>query len=261
MLEVFQNESFVSGLLHALYAGLFTGIGGFAVYLKKKYTQNNINIFLSISAGIMLSVAFFALLVPSMNEILDFYHDVHVAGFWYCGSVLTGVALVWILNVLLPHEHNHMLRSTFDLRKAWLFIIAISLHKLPEGLAVGIAYGAQDVINPLGLAIGVALHNIPEGLTIAIALIAAGETKLKSAFTSLCIGMVQPLGALIGLLFIGVSETLIPLAMAISGGTLLCVVISEILPETYNSKNMTASVVSVFAGFIVMCYILMTLGE
>ncbi len=261
MLEIFQNENFISGLLNALYAGLFTGLGGMAVYLKKKYTQNNINILLSVSAGIMLAVAFFSLLTPAMSEIISLYDDIHVAGFWYCSAVMTGVALVFILNILLPHEHNHMLRSSFDLRKAWLFIIAISLHKLPEGLAVGIAYGAQDVINPLGLVIGVALHNIPEGLTIAIALIAAGETKLKSALIPLSIGLVQPFGALIGLLFIGVSQTLIPLAMALSGGTLLCVVISEILPETYNAKNTVSSVVSVFAGFVLMCYIIMTIGE
>ena len=149
----------------------------------------------------------------------------------------------------------------FDLRKAWLFIIAISLHKLPEGLAVGVAYSAEELVNPLSLVIGIALHNIPEGLTMAISLVAAGETKLKSALTALMIGMLQPLGAFLGLMMIGASATVIPLAMAMAGGTLLFVVINEILPETYGYKETEKSAFAVFAGFIVMSYLFMTIGE
>ncbi|MBR2299961.1 MAG: ZIP family metal transporter [Alphaproteobacteria bacterium] len=186
-----------------------------------------------------------------------------MAGFWYCGAVTAGVALVWILNILLPHEHNNMVRHgpKFDLRKAWLFIIAISLHKFPEGLAVGVAYGAEEFINPMSLVIGIALHNIPEGLTIAISLVAAGESKLKSALIALVIGMVQPCGAFFGLLLIGASTSVIPLAMAMAGGTLLFVVVNEILPETYGYKDTSRSAFAVFAGFIVMSYLFMALGE
>lgn len=263
MLSVFQNSSFLNGFYGALIAGLFTGVGGFAIYLKKKYSQTNINVMLNIAAGVMLSASFFALLVPSMEELLSYHKDVHVAGFWYCGAVSVGVALVWILNILLPHEHNNMVRHgpKFDLKKAWLFIIAISLHKLPEGLAVGVAYSAEEFINPMSLVIGIALHNIPEGLTMAISLVAAGESKLKSALTALVIGMIQPLGAILGLFLIGFSSSIIPLAMAMAGGTLLFVVINEILPETYGYKETEKSAVAVFAGFIVMSYLFMALGE
>ena len=149
----------------------------------------------------------------------------------------------------------------FDLKKAWLFIIAISLHKLPEGLAVGVAYSAEEFINPMSLVIGIAIHNIPEGLTMAISLVAAGESKHKSALTALLIGMIQPLGAFLGLLLVGVSTSVIPLAMAMAGGTLLFVVINEILPETYGYKETEKSAVAVFAGFIVMSYLFMALGE
>ena len=263
MLSIFQNQSFLNGLYGALIAGLFTGVGGFAIYLKKKYSQNNINVLLNIAAGVMLAASFFALLVPAMEELIEVMPDIHVAGFWYCGAVTFGVALVWLLNILLPHEHNNMVRHgpKFDLRKAWLFIIAISLHKLPEGLAVGVAYGAENLINPLSLVIGIALHNIPEGLTMAISLVAAGETKLKSALTALLIGMIQPLGAFLGLLMVGASATVIPLAMAMAGGTLLFVVVNEILPETYGYKETEKSAFAVFAGFIVMSYLFMVLGE
>ena len=263
MLNIFFNESFLNGFLGALIAGLFTGVGGFAIYLKKKYSQTNINVMLNIAAGVMLSASFFALLVPSMEELIEINEDVHEAGFCYCGAVTIGVALVWILNILLPHEHNNMVRHgpKFDLKKAWLFIIAISLHKLPEGLAVGVAYSAENFINPLSLVVGIALHNIPEGLTMAISLVAAGESKLKSALIALSIGMIQPLGAVLGLLLIGASTSIIPIAMAMAGGTLLFVVINEILPETYGYKNTEKSAVAVFAGFIVMSYLFMALGE
>lgn len=263
MSDIFSNVNFLNGLYGALIAGLFTGVGGLSIYLKKKYTQNNINVLLNIAAGVMLSASFFALLVPSMTRLMEVENDVHVAGFLYCGAVSLGVALVWILNILLPHEHNNMVRHgpKFDLKKAWLFIIAISLHKLPEGLAVGVAYGAEEFVNPTSLVIGIALHNIPEGLTMAISLVAAGEAKLKSALTALIIGMIQPLGALFGLLLVGVSATFIPLAMAMAGGTLLFVVINEILPETYGYKETEKSACAVFAGFIIMSYLFMVLGD
>ena len=108
MLSIFSNPAVINGLLAALIAGLFTGIGGFTIFLKKRYTKDNINLMLNIAAGVMLAASFFALLVPSMEEILKLSKDVHVGSFWYCLAVFFGVALVWLLNDLLPHEHNNM---------------------------------------------------------------------------------------------------------------------------------------------------------
>lgn len=255
------NEVFAQGLLASLIAGLVTGVGGFMIFLKKKYSQENINFMLNLAAGVMLSASFFALLVPAMQRIALFDPDVHVAGFWYCGAVFSGLALVWLLNELLPHEHNNMGQHGlhFSLQKAWLFIIAITLHKLPEGLAVGVAYSAEDFMNPNSLVIGIALHNIPEGLTIAISLVAARCSKLKAAMAALLVGMVQPIGAIIGLLTMDFSDKIVPLGMAMAGGTLLFVVINEILPETYGVKQTNRSAFAVFVGFIFMTYLTMVL--
>lgn len=255
------GDTLVYGIFAAVIAGLFTGVGGFAIYLKKRYSRSNINTLLNIAAGVMLSASFFALLVPSMEEILQSGGDIHVTAFWYCMAVFCGVGLVWLLNDLLPHEHNHMGHHGpfFSLKKAWLFIIAISLHKLPEGLAVGVAYGAEELVNPDSLVIGIALHNIPEGLTMAISLVGAGQSRLKSALTALMIGMLQPLGAVLGLLLIGINMQVIPFAMALAGGTLLFVVINEILPETYGFKQTQKSATALFLGFIVMTYLFIIL--
>ena len=251
------NQVFIQGLIASAFAGLVTGLGGFMIFLKQRYSQKDIDFMLNLAAGVMLSASFFSLLVPAMGKILTFDPDVHVAGFWYALAVFTGVALVWILNAILPHEHNNMGHHGphFSLRAAWLFIIAITLHKLPEGLAVGVAFSAEDFMNPDSLVIGIALHNIPEGLTIAISLVAANCSKLKAATTALLIGLVQPLGAIIGLLTMGFSDKIVPLGMAMAGGTLLFVVINEILPETYGTKQTERSAFAVFVGFIFMTYL------
>lgn len=253
------TEVFWQGLLASTIAGLVTGFGGFMVYFKKHYTRENINIMLNVAAGIMLAASFFSLLVPSMQEILKFDTDKTVAGIWYAGAVFSGVALVWLLNALLPHKHSHAghhgMDMGFKLRASWLFIIAITIHKIPEGLAMGVAYSGEEFLNPLSLTIGIALQNIPEGLTVAISLVAVGYSKCKAGFVAMLTGLVQPVGAIVGLSIMEFSDKVVPLGMALAGGTLLFVIINEILPETYDTKKSQKAAFAVFLGFIFMTYL------
>ncbi len=255
---------FMHGLLAALAAGMFTGLGGLCIFVKKRYSKSEINQLLNLAAGVMLAASFFSLLVPSMNDIIKYdEQNLYKDALAYVLSVFVGVLLVWILNLVLPHEHNAMGRHgpNFDVKKAWLFIIAITLHKLPEGLAVGVAYGAETIINPLSLVIGIAVHNVPEGLTIAISLIGAGYSKFKASAVAFLIGFMQPIGALVGLLLMDISFNIIPYGMALAGGTMLFVVINEILPETYGMKNSNKSAAAVFLGFIIMTFISIVFHE
>lgn len=258
-----MNSIVYQGLMASLIAGLVTGVGGFMIFLKKAYSKDDINFMLNIAAGVMIAASFFALLCPAMAQIESFHEDVHVTAFWYVFAIFCGVALLWILNAVLPHEHNnvgHHGPSGFNLKKAWLFIIAITLHKLPEGLAVGVAYSAEEFMNPTSLVLGIALHNIPEGLTIAISLVAAKYSHLKAALCALIIGGIQPVGALLGLGLMDVSNKIVPLGMAMAGGTLLFVVVNEILPETYDTKKTYMPAFALFLGFIFMTYLTMVLG-
>ncbi len=256
------NQIFLHGFLAALAAGMVTGLGGFCIFFKKRYLKSEINMLLNIAAGVMLAASFFSLLVPAMEEIVIEGDEIYQTAFNYVLAVFGGVLLVWVLNLFIPHEHNAMGHHGphFDLKKAWLFIIAITLHKLPEGLAVGVAYGAENIVNPISLVIGIAAHNIPEGLTIAISLVAAGNSRLRAAMTAFVIGLVQPLGAIVGLFLMGVDFAVVPYGMAFAGGTLLFVVINEILPETYGNKFTNQSAAAVFCGFIVMTYLAMVFG-
>lgn len=253
------NEAFVQGFIASLIAGAITGIGGLGIFVKKRYLKSQINQLLNIAAGVMLAASFFSLLVPSMEKILTYSDNIYIASGKYTFAVFIGVVLIWILNLLIPHEHNEMGHHGpyFDIKKAWLFVIAITLHKIPEGIAVGVAYSAENMINPLSLVIGIAAHNIPEGLTIAISLVAAGTKKWKAALSTFLIGLVQPLGAIIGLGLMNFGASIVPYGMALAGGTLLFVIINEILPETYGNKDNNKSAVAIFLGFIVMTYICM----
>lgn len=257
------TEVFMQGFMAALMAGLFTGIGGICIFLKKKYLKAEIDQLLNLAAGVMIAAAFFSLLCPAMGDILHQGGNIYMEALSYALSLFAGVSLVWLLNLALPHEHNAMGHHGlhFDIKKAWLFIIAITLHKLPEGLAVGVAYGAESLVNPLSLVVGIAAHNIPEGLTVAISLVGAGYSRAKAAMVAFLIGFVQPLGAVLGLLLMNISFNIVPYGMAMAGGTMLFVVVNEILPETYGNKNTNKMAAAVFTGFILMTYLVMVFQE
>ncbi len=257
------NQVFIQGVMASLIAGLITGVGGMLIFLKKRYLKAEINQLLNVAAGVMLAASFFSLLVPAMQDLLGQGGDIYEEALGYVTAVFAGVLVVWVLNLVLPHEHNAIGHHGpyFDIKKAWLFIIAITLHKLPEGLAVGVAYGAEELFNPLSLVMGIAAHNIPEGLTIAISLVAAGYTRLKAVAVSFLIGLVQPLGAIIGLLLMEISFNIVPYGMALAGGTMLFVVVNEILPETYGQKETNKSAAAMFVGFILMTYLTMIFQE
>lgn len=121
------NQVFMQGLLAALAAGLVTGIGGFMIFLKKRYLKTEINQLLNLAAGVMLAASFFSLLVPSMHEIVRDSRNIYSGALGYVLTVFAGVLLVWILNLLIPHEHNSMGHHGphFDLKKAWLFILPL----------------------------------------------------------------------------------------------------------------------------------------
>lgn len=247
----------VTGTLAALFTSAFAGLGGFLIFVKRRYSQENINFMLNMAAGVMLASSVFTLLAPAVSNINHIESNRYLGGLWICLAVTSGVGLIWLLHEFIPHQHEYGDRQEFKIswNSSWLFIMAITIHKFPEGLAVGVAYAGQELFDPKALAVGIALQNIPEGLMVAVSLVAIDFSKLKAALFAAVTGLMQPLGAIIGILGTGYSAKMVPFGMALAGGTMLFVIINEVIPEVYICKNGKKNALAILVGFIMMTYL------
>ena len=251
------------GTIAALFTSLFAGIGGFLIFCKKRYSRENIDFMLNIAAGIMLASSVFTLLAPAVSSITQMESNLYLAGAWIVMAIVGGVGIIWLLHTVIPHEHELTKKhgdGAVNARSSLLFVFAIAIHKIPEGLAVGVAYAGQELFDPKALAVGIALQNIPEGLMVAVSLVGIGYSRLKGALLATLSGLMQPLGALIAILGTGFSAKLVPFGMALAGGTMLFVIINEVLPETYIRRNEEKSSAAILIGFIFMTYLSIVLG-
>lgn len=258
-----MDNLLLHGTLAAVFTSLFAGLGGFLIFCKKNYSHENIDFMLNIAAGIMLASSVFTLLAPAVTSINQMEANHYLGGLWIIFAVICGVGVIWLLHAVIPHEHEYTGRHgslAIDVRSSLLFIFAIAIHKFPEGLAVGVAYAGQELFDPKALAVGIALQNIPEGLMVAVSLVAIGFSRLKAALLAALTGLMQPLGALAGILGTGFSPKLVPFGMALAGGTMLFVIINEVLPETYIRRNKEKSSAAILIGFIFMTYLSIVLG-
>lgn len=256
-------NNIIEGTLAAFLICLFAGLGGALVFLKRKYNKENINFLLNMAAGVMLASSVFTLLSPAANTVINSDSNHYVAALLVAGAVVIGICLVWLIHLFLPHKHDleHMPKNEIlNSRSAWLFVWAIAIHKFPEGLAVGVAYAGEQINNPLSLSVGMALQNIPEGLMIALSLVAAGWSRLRGVGIAFLTGLMQPIGAIVGIITAAVSATFIPFAMAIAGGCMLFVIINEIIPQTYGCGENSKQTLAIMFGFVLMMYINMILG-
>jgi len=259
-----NSSVLIYGIVAALIAGLFSGLGGALLFCRKHYNKQNINILLNASAGIMLSSAVFNLLVPAVDGIKNFNTNSFYSAGIIALALLCGVGVIYIIHSILPHQHENELIYHEDRiinnRSALLFVYAIALHKLPEGLAIGVAFAGQEYFNPLSLVIGMSLQNIPEGLMVATSLYAIKFKRQKAVYYAALTGLLQPLGAFFGLFITSFSNILVPFGMALAGGTMLFVVINEIVPETCQHNNKNKGAISLIIGFILMTYISIFVG-
>jgi ZIP family zinc transporter len=168
------------GFVASLLAGLLTGVGALPVLFGRAGSQRFSNVLLSFAAGVMLAASFFSLIVPGLDAARALYGGPIVAASIASGGVLLGAGFIALLNESIPHEHFFQGRQgTLPARLAriWLFVLAITIHNLPEGLAVGVGFAGGDVPRGVTLAIGIGLQNAPEGLAVALALLACGYSK------------------------------------------------------------------------------------
>ena len=220
-------------LLTALGVGGATALGAVIGFLFKNISHKFSDIVLSFAAGVMLAAAVVGLVLPSLEYGGRWGILVTVAG------ILAGAVCLSLVDKLVPHLHKMVAspdeeaHQNKNLSKVLLFVLAIAIHNLPEGIAAGVGFGAGDTAGALVIAGGIALQNIPEGMVIIGPMLAAGVTPRKTLLLALLTGAVEVVGTLIGYFAVSLASAVLPFALAFAGGTMLYVISDEMIPETH----------------------------
>lgn len=253
----------ILGFLGSLVAGLMTAVGALPVLFGKTPSPALRDMSLGFAAGVMLSASFFSLIVPAIEAAAGRYGEGVAPAAIAVIGILAGMAVVAWLNDILPHEHFTTGREgpqSATLRKIWLFIIAITIHNFPEGLAVGVGFGAHGVSGGMPLAIGIGLQNLPEGLAVAVALLGEGYSRARAWGIAALTGLVEPIGGAIGAAVISVSQPFLPWGLAFAAGAMLYVISHEIIPETHRRGHQKKATFGLAIGLVVMLFLDVWLG-
>ena len=251
------------GTLGSLAAGLLTAVGAVPVLFGRVPARQTRDMALGFAAGVMLAASFFSLIIPALDAAAPDYATKAAPAAIVCIGILLGMGAVAWLNDRLPHEHFRTGREgpeALALRRVWLFIIAITIHNFPEGLAVGVGFGAHGLAGGLPLAIGIGLQNAPEGLAVAVALLGEGYGRWRAWSIAGLTGLVEPLGGIIGAGIITLSQPLLPWGLAFAAGAMLYVISHEIIPETHRSGHQDRATLGLAIGLVLMLFLDVWLG-
>lgn len=238
-------------LLTALGVGGATVIGAFIGFIFKNISHKFSDIVLSFAAGVMLAAAVLGLIVPSLEYGGKYGILITVAG------IFVGAVCLNLIDKLVPHLHKIVgvepeSHHNANLNKVLLFVLAIAIHNLPEGIAAGVGFGSGDTTQALIIAGGIALQNIPEGMVIIAPMLAAGISPRKTFILAMITGFVEVIGTLIGYFAVSISTAILPFALAFAGGTMLYVISDEMIPETHAHGSERGATYSLLVGFCVM---------
>ncbi len=238
-------------LLTALGVGGATVIGAVIGFAFKKISHSFSDIVLSFAAGVMLAAAVLGLIVPSLENGRSYGIFMTVAG------IFAGALCLNLIDKLVPHLHRlagqeSESHSNANLSKVLLFVSAIAIHNLPEGIAAGVGFGSGDTAGALVIAGGIALQNIPEGMVIISPMLAAGVKPSRTFFIAMLTGLIEVVGTLIGYFAVTVASFILPFALAFAGGTMLYVISDEMIPETHAHGHQRGATYALLVGFCVM---------
>ena len=248
-------------LLTAIGVGGATVFGTALGFVFKNISHKFSDIILSFAAGVMLAAAVMGLVLPSLE-----YGGKYGLIFTITG-VFAGAVCVNLFDRLVPHLHrlsgvdqeNHP-GQTQKLNKVLLFVTAIAIHNLPEGIAAGVGFGSGNDAEALTVAGGIALQNIPEGMVIVGPMLAAGMKPRRTFLIAAATGIVEVLGTLLGYFAVTVSAAILPFALAFAGGTMLYVISDEMIPETHAHGSERGATYSLLVGFCLMLVFDVLLG-
>ncbi|SMH36482.1 ZIP family metal transporter [Maritimibacter sp. HL-12] len=246
------------GLLASLAAGLMTAVGAIPVLFGRTIPRQMNDTFLGFAAGVMLSASYFSLILPGIDAGETHYGGTAIAALIAAAGIALGAIAVAAMNEALPHEHFVAGPEGGDpgaLARIWLFVIAITIHNFPEGMAVGVGFGGGDVAKGVSLATGIGLQNAPEGLAVALALRGQGYSRGKSFWVALLTGLVEPVGGVLGAALVSVSVYALPWGLAFAAGAMLYIISHEIIPETHRHGHQNRATVGLMVGVILMMFL------
>ena len=240
-------------LLTALGVGGATVIGSIFGFVFKNISHKFSDIVLSFAAGVMLAASVIGLILPSLEYGGKFSLIVTIAGM-FCGALCLN-----LMDKLVPHLHKlsgvdseaHP-DKTAQISKVMLFVAAIAIHNLPEGIAAGVGFGTGNTAEALTIAGGIALQNIPEGMVIIGPMLAAGIPPKRTFIAAFMTGIVEVIGTLLGYFAVSLSAAILPFALAFAGGTMLYVISDEMIPETHLHGSERGATYALLVGFCLM---------
>jgi len=242
----------ILGIIASTLAGLATGLGALPALFFKGVSDRILNTMLGGAAGVMLAATSFSLIVPGIEHGDAIFpgYGVYIIAF----GMLFGAIFLDRIDKWLPHEHFvlGLEGPSSSLKRIWLFIIAITIHNFPEGLAVGVGFGTGDIGAGTSLAIGIGLQNMPEGLAVAMPLIGLGYSRWKAVGIATLTGLVEPIGGLLGVSAVTIFHPILPLGLAFAAGAMLFVISDEIIPETHSKGKSRLATFGVMIGFVIM---------
>lgn len=263
----------VSPIIQALYATTFTWLvtaaGASLVFFLKTLRRKFLDGMLGFTGGVMVAASYWSLLAPAI-EISEYQG--HIPWLPPAIGFLTGAFFLFGLDKLTPHLHINFRPSEkegieTDWHRTTLLVLAITLHNIPEGLAVGVAFGAvaanlphADMGAAIALAIGIGLQNFPEGIAVAMPLRRQGVSRLKSFWYGQLSAIVEPIAGLIGAATVIYVQPILPYALAFAAGAMIYIVIEEVVPESQRDKYTDISTIGFIIGFVIMMILDVALG-
>lgn len=238
-------------LLTALGVGGATVFGALIGFIFKKLSHKFSDIVLSFAAGVMLAAAVIGLILPSVEYGGKLGIVITVVG------IFAGALCLNLIDKVVPHLHKLVGaddegHNNASLNKVLLFVTAIAIHNLPEGIAAGVGFGSDNSSHAFMIAGGIALQNIPEGMVIIGPMLSAGVTPRKTFLCAMLTGVVEVIGTLLGFFAVSVATVILPFALAFAGGTMLYVISDEMIPETHAHGHQRGATYALLVGFCVM---------
>ncbi len=261
----------LSPVTMAFFATMFTwamtALGAGMVFFFKQINKKVLNVMLGFAAGVMIAASFWSLLAPA----IEMAEESGVPGYVPAvAGFLLGGGFLWAVDKFMPHMHLGAKESEgpkTSLQRSILLVLAITLHNIPEGMAVGVAFGAAasgsavaSVTGAIALAIGIGLQNLPEGAAVSIPLRREGLSRTKSFLYGQASGIVEPLAGVLGAALVLKMQPFLPYALSFAAGAMIYVVVEELIPEAQTGEDTDSSSIGVMFGFALMMLLDVALG-